>query len=89
MICPKCKSKMKVTHSYTADNGRSQRLACPCGVTGTAVTVMVATDPVVGQGVDAYTKKLRNEKTPPSVVFASESGADKSSEESSATSPVS
>jgi hypothetical protein len=83
MICPKCKANMKVTHSYSSHNGRSQRLACGCGVTATAVTVFVAIDPVAGQGVSAYRKRLDQAKTPPSLVFALEDGADKSQSDSS------
>ena len=85
MICPRCKEKMKVTHSYTADQGRSQRLTCECGLTATALTVIVAVDPEAGRGVDAYTKRLRKEKAPPSVVFASEDGTRQSSRQSPAT----
>lgn len=85
MRCPRCKGKMKVTHSYTTDAGRSQRLECKCGLTATAVSVIVAIDPETGQGVGAYVKKLQKEKAPPSVVFASEDGTRQSSGESPAT----
>lgn len=76
MNCPKCQEKMKVTHSYSASTGRSQRLACDCGLVGIAVTVMVATDPVSGEGVHATLERLKKAKTPPSLLWAEEDGAD-------------
>lgn len=78
MICPRCQSKMKVTHSYATEAGRAQRLVCRnCGISATAVSLIVAVDPGVGEGVDALTKKLRQQKTPPSVTFGQEGEADK------------
>lgn len=80
MICPKCERKMKVTHTYTANSaGKTQRVACDCGVVGTCVTILTTTDVRKGTGAKSIADKMRKQKTPPSLVFASEDGADESS----------
>ena len=83
MICPNCKSRMKVTHTYVAGTaGKTQRLSCDeCGMVGTAATVFVNFDPGQGEGAKAIADKISKEKTPPSLAFASEGGADKGLEQ--------
>lgn len=77
MICPKCQRKMKVTHTYTANSaGKTQRVACDCGVVGTSITILMTTDVRKGTGAKSVADKMRRQKTPPSLVFASEDGAD-------------
>ena len=73
MKCPKCNTRMKVTHTYVAGtSGRTQRLACPCGLVGTAVAVLVATDPSPGFGAKAMADKIVLSDTPPKVTFSEE-----------------
>ena len=77
MECPKCHSRMRVTHTYQAGlAGKTQRLECDCGLSATAVTVVFAVDPRTGSGAKAVADQIQ--KTPPSLVFAAEDGADKS-----------
>lgn len=77
MICPKCERKMKVTHTYTANSaGKTQRVACDCGVVGTSVTILMTIDVRKGTGAKSVADRMMKQKTPPSLVFASESEAD-------------
>lgn len=64
MKCPKCKTRMIVTHVYTADDTSStQRLSCPqCNQSCTSVVLMVVTDPIFGQGAYKMAATMRKNK---------------------------
>lgn len=64
MNCPKCDSKMRVTHSYSVESTSTQRLECPgCRTIATAATVLVAINPGYGQGAASLAKRLSRQET--------------------------
>ena len=59
MICPKCKERMRVTHTISVPPfGGTQRLECVCGCVATVESVIVAIDPRHGDGARARARKL-------------------------------
>lgn len=67
MNCPKCESKLKVTHSYKAgDKAGTQRLECTnpkCGIVATCTVMMENINPAYGEGASALAKKILAETT--------------------------
>lgn len=65
--CPKCKNKMRVTHTYSiGEKGRTQRLYCEkCHTVATAVALVVNIDPEYGQGAAKLAKKIRESNKKP------------------------
>lgn len=61
MNCPKCGSRMEVTHTYRVERGSTQRLQCEnkkCGTIATAVRLLVAINPRYGDGAAAIRRVL-------------------------------
>ena len=59
MNCPKCGTKMKTTHVYNGgDAGKVRRLEClKCRTVATTQEMIVAINPVQGQGAYMLAKK--------------------------------
>lgn len=60
MECPKCKTRMRVQHTYKIDGAsHTSRAACPaCGHVVTCISMVVFEDPAAGQGAYSLSKKL-------------------------------
>lgn len=60
MKCPKCKGKIKITHSYSAgDSAKSMGGKCKdCGYKVTIIAIIAEENPKHGKGAYAYKKKL-------------------------------
>lgn len=62
MICPKCESKLKVTHRYKAgETAGTQRLECTnpkCNLVATCTVIMKNINPTYGEGAAALAKKI-------------------------------
>jgi len=62
MFCPKCKSRLRVTHSVsTQTQGSVQNCVCPnpkCKCVVVAVKVIAAIDPPPGKGFTSIANKM-------------------------------
>lgn len=62
MNCPKCDSRLKVTHRYGAgDKAGTQRLECSnpkCDLVATCTVIMENINPVYGEGAAALARKI-------------------------------
>lgn len=65
MNCPKCNSRLKVTHTYSQNNSKIQRLCCSnpkCLAVVVAETLIVSVDPPYGEGATRLLKGRSSSK---------------------------
>ena len=65
MRCPKCDTRLVVTHTYAAgDAGKTSTAKCQnCGLVATIVSTIQAINPKRGEGAAAVAKEMKNARS--------------------------